>query len=485
MKKRNKFNLSHYRLISGDGGYLIPITHFEALPGDTIQHQPSVLLRASPLLAPVMHRFQVRLHTFFVPYRLLDDNWEDFITGQDTTPPQQIDLSTFDWGSGAGDIPVGSLADYLAIKPDDYSSAPDNTDVSVNAFPLLAYNLIYNEYYRDQDLITEVDPLDPDLKRIAWGKDYFTASRPWPQKGTAITLPLGNQAPIHISTDTSPSDIGILSQSGNPGRLQPLSGSRNEWEDTATSNNLYADLTTATAASVRDVRLAFGLQRYEEARAMYGSRYSEYLRYLGVTPGDARLQRPEYLGGGKRDISFSEVLQTAEGTDPVGTMRGHGISGLSARPYRKYIPEHGVIMTLLSVRPQSIYMDGMHRSWFKQTKEDYFQKELQFIGQQAVNKGEVYFAPDGENLEVMSYSDRYAEYRQHPSSVAGDFRTTLDFWHAARSFASRPALNQSFVECDPTGRIFSVPSEDTFWIATQHKIAARRIVSASTQARII
>jgi len=441
MKKRNKFNLSHYRLISGNAGVLTPITHFEVLPGDTIQHQPSVLLRASPLLAPVMHRFQVRLHTFFVPYRLLDENWEDFITGKGTTPPQQIDLKTFDWGDGAGSVGVGSLADYLEIKPNDYSSAPDATDVSVNAFPLLAYNRIYNEFYRDEDLISEVSDLDPALKRIAWGKDYFTAARPWPQKGTAITLPLGDRAPVTYDGpfDGTTSNTNTPALTDSSGLLHPLrADAGNNFVVPTSSTNpdynpLYADLSDGTSASVRDVRLAFGLQRYEEARAMYGSRYSEYLRYLGVTPGDARLQRPEYLGGGKRDISFSEVLQTAEGTEPVGTMRGHGISGLSARPYRKFIPEHGIVMTLLSVRPQSIYMDGMHRSWFKQTKEDYFQKELQFIGQQAVYNGEVYFGSDGANHDVMSYSDRYAEYRQHPSSVAGDFRTTLNFWHAARS----------------------------------------------------
>jgi len=218
---------------------------------------------------------------------------------------------------------------------------------------------------------------------------------------------------------------------------------------------------------------------------MYGSRYTEYLRYLGVRSSDARLQRPEYLGGGKRDISFSEVLQTAEGTDPVGAMKGHGISGMATRPFRKFFEEHGIVMSVMSIRPQSIYSNGLHRSWLRETKEDYFQKELQFVGQQEIKNGEVYFSNDSLNYDTFGYGDRYSEYTHHPSTIAGDFRSTLDFWTAARSFTSRPALNTTFTNCDPTDRIFAVPSEHTFWVASQQKIIARRMVQSDPTARIL
>lgn len=491
--KRTKHNLSHYKLLTSNAGWLVPVSHYEVLPGDTIQQSSSVLLRASPLLAPVMHRFHVRCHSFFVPYRLLSDAWEDFITGND--PAAALPTIAPD------DVAVGSLADHLGVPPGDYTGASD-PEKSVVAFPFLAYHRIYNEFYRDQDLVAE-HPEDPDdasifdMHRVSWGKDYFNMARPWPQKGQSVTIPIGDYAPVVPTGDGAPtfetssiSERGLYAASNNntPATYlgntsnPPTSHQQMSWVDP----KLQADLTGATAGDVRDFRVAFALQRYQEARAMYGSRYTEYLRYLGVSPSDARLQRPEYLGGGKRDISFSEVLQTAEGSEPVGTMKGHGISGMTTKPYRKFFEEHGIVMTLLSVRPQSIYTNGLHRSWFRKTKEDYYQRELQLVGQQEVLNGEVFLSPsDGQNREVFGYQDRYSEYTHHPSTISGDFRTTLDFWHAARSFTTRPALNQTFVECNPTDRIFSVPSEDTFWIVTQHKIAARRMVAKHPKARII
>lgn len=494
--KRYKHNLSHYRLITGNAGQLLPVSHFEVLPGDTIQHATSALLRASPLLAPVMHRFHTRLHTFFVPYRLLSDSWEDFITGKDPAAVlPTINLKTKNWGSGAGIITAGDLADRLGLRPGNYSGTVDASDVTILAFPLMAYHLIYNEFFRDQDLVAEQALDGVGIHQCAWGKDYFTSARPWPQKGTAISLPLGDRAPVRGIGVTNASAPSVLATyKGVGGSASPPSGTAfqgNLSDDFVMDNDgsgfpdVYADLSGATSSDVRDIRVAFALQRYEEARAMYGSRYTEYLQYLGVTPSDARLQRPEYLGGGKRDISFSEVLQTAEGTEPVGTMRGHGISGLATRRYRRFFNEHGLVMTLLSVRPQSIYMDGIHRSWFRQTKEDFFQKELQLVGQQEILNGEIFLSNDGNNRRTFGFNDRYAEYTNVPSGVAGDFRTTLDFWHAGRSFASRPALNQTFTDCVPTDRIFAVPSEDTFWIAAQQRIVARRMVMKNPQARII
>jgi len=239
---------------------------------------------------------------------------------------------------------------------------------------------------------------------------------------------------------------------------------------------------------VNTVREAFALQRYQEARARYGSRYTEYLRYLGVRSSDSRLQRPEYLGGGKQTISFSEVLQTAmtEGDADdygVGVMRGHGISAMRSRRYRRFFEEHGLVLSLLSVRPRTMYGQGLDRMWSRSTKEDYFQKELEAIGQQEVLNKEVYFADSGPT-DVFGYQDRYHDYRYIQSKVAGEFRSTLDYWHMARIFSGDVTLNSAFVSCDPTTRIYQVATNDVLWMMASHSIQARRMVNRNAYSRI-
>jgi len=221
------------------------------------------------------------------------------------------------------------------------------------------------------------------------------------------------------------------------------------------------------------------LQRYAEARSRYGSRYTEYLSYLGVRSSDARLQRPEYLGGGRETIQFSEVLQTAEGTNPVGELRGHGIAAARSNRYRRFFEEHGYIISLMVIRPKTIYAQGLFRTWNRRVKEDFWQRELQHIGQQEVLNKEVYAAhasPDG----TFGYQDRYDEYRRSESRVSGEFRdTTLDYWHLARIFGSSPALNSSFVSSVPTKRIFAVtdPEVDSLYVTVKHSTQARRQVA--------
>ena len=241
--------------------------------------------------------------------------------------------------------------------------------------------------------------------------------------------------------------------------------------------NIYADLSAVSGISVNALREALALQRYEEARARYGSRYIEYLRFLGVKSSDARLQLPEYLGGGRQVIQFSEIMQTAEGTNPVGTLRGHGLAAMRSNRYRRFFEEHGYVMTLMSARPKTVYANGLFRHWNRRTKEDFWQKELEHIGQQEVLNKEVYAAHASPN-GVFGYQDRYDEYRRSESLISGEFRTTLDFWHMARIFGSQPALNGTFVSCAPTERIFAVPSVDNLWIMAKHSIQARRLISA-------
>lgn len=488
--KRSKFNLSHTKLFSCDTGELIPCGLLEVLPGDSIQHATNLLVRASPMLAPIMHKVDVKIHHWFIPHRLTFDGFEDFITGG----PEGDDDTIFPTMTvDNNDVAVGDLLDYLGVPP--------LTAATFSALPARAYALVFNEYYRDADLDTPLvvstaagadTTTSKVLQRVRWAKDYFTAARPWEQKGPSITLPIGDTAPLVLdpasgaipNSDLRLSSTGALNavagdiRSAGTGALQ--NSSSNPITVDVTGHTL-TDLSSASAITVRALREALALQRFEEARARYGSRYPEYLRYLGVQPQDARLQRPEYLGGGRAPIQFSEVLQTAEGTNPVGELRGHGIGGMRSNRYRRFIPEHGYILSLLSIQPRAIYGNGLARHLNRTTKEDFYQKELEFIGQQEVLNKEVYAAhatPNG----VFGYSDRYAEYTEEPSTIAGEFRTVLDHWHYARIFSSDPALNSTFVTCSPADdRVFAVPSQDVIYVMAKHSIQARRLKQRSAQ----
>ncbi|QXP08040.1 MAG: major capsid protein [Arizlama microvirus] len=498
--KRSKFSLSFYKNLSCNMGELVPIGLQEVLPGDSFRHSTSCLLRVSPLLAPVMHPVHVRIHHWFVPHRLVWEDWEKFITGG----PDGMDASVFPTitvNTGSG-FPVGSLADYLGLP-----TGVD--DIEVSALPFRGAALIWNEWYRDQDLQTAltIDKTSgPDtttnttLQNVSWEKDYFTSSRPWAQKGPDITLPLGTEAEVkrynnapyvrlyNDGAQTNPANLALFAGTGaNPdGRLSVSSGALQSIDP---RGSLYADLSDATAVSINDVREAFALQRFEENRARYGSRYTEYLRALGIRSSDARLQRPEYLGGGKQTIQFSEVLQTSPTTDGddtegVGNIKGHGIAAMRSNRYRKFFEEHGYVFSFISVKPRTMYVQGIPRHWNRRTKEDFWQRELQHIGQQQVLNKELYAAHTTPN-GVFGYQDRYDEYRRNESSVAGEFRTTLDFWHYARKFSSDPALNASFVQSVPTDRVYASTSTDQLNIMAAHSIQARRLVAKTGSSYIL
>lgn len=477
--KRNKFSLSHYKLASFQPGELVPCGLVEVLPGDTIQQATSALVRFGPMLAPVMHPTHATIHHWFVPHRLVWDDWEKFITGG----PDGMDASVFPTITFAGGVAVGSLGDYLGIP-----TGVNNIEVS--ALPFRGYALIYNEWYRDQDLVTElvIDTTSgPDtttntaLQNRAWEKDYFTSARPFEQKGPSITIPIGNTAPVQYTstgntyvgaTDTVD---GLVHQMSAGSTFLAISGST-----AAGTAGLEADLTNASAITVTALREALGLQRYEEARARFGSRYTEYLRYYGVAAADARLQRPEYLGGGKQTVQFSEVLATAETDDtPIGSLKGHGIGALRSNRYRRYIEEHGYVFTFINVQPRTMYVQGLPRTWNRRVKEDFHTLELEHIGQQQVLYKELYAAHSTPNGR-FGWQDRYDEYRRMESTIAGEFRTsTLDFWHQARIFASDPALNADFVKSNPTNRIFADQTgTDNVQCMIQHSIQARRQLSS-------
>lgn len=493
--KRSKFNLSYKHLMSFNMGDLVPIGLLEVLPGDSIQHATSALIRLSPMIAPIMHKVDIKIHHWFVPHRLTFEGFEEFITGG----PDGEDATVFPTKTVNGSaVTVGSLLDHLGVRP--------LTACTFSALPMRAYNLIWNEYYRDQDLDTPAvvstapgadTTTSINLLRIRWDKDYFTSARPWEQKGPDISLPLGTSAPVRgdgvnpigIQTDsglaqlrykttTTPRvDVGNVTGTIDNDDFMYLRFGANP------ASGMIADLTSASAITVRALREALALQRFQEARARYGSRYPEYLRYLGVSPQDARLQRPEYLGGGRAPIQISEVLQTAEGTNPVGEMRGHGIGGMRSNRYRRYIPEHGYVLSVAAIVPKAIYADGLERHWSRTAKEDFWTKELEFIGQQEVLNKEVYLAHTTPN-GVFGFQDRYREYREKFSRISGEFRTVLDHWHLARMFTSDPALNATFVACQPQqDRVFAVPSQNVCYGMIRHSIQARRLVSGSAAPR--
>lgn len=486
--KRFKHSLSNYKLATFDMGKLIPVGIVETLPGDTIQQSTSMLLRMIPMLSPVMHPVVARIHHWFVPHRLTHTGWEDFITGGKDGLGSAIPYPT-----NAGTIvnTKNTVLDYMGVPPNSYAAG------KLSMMPLMAYNMIYNEFYRDEDLVTEVSGISNVVQNVAWEKDYFTTARPWTQKGPAVSVPLGPGGFAQVVPDPAGGIAAyptFKAPSGTPsGTLTPqTSGNQPNigWDvSTAAANNdLQWDdpgLVVAASPLINDFRRAFALQRYQEARAQYGSRYTEYLRYLGVTPSDARVQNPQYLGGGKQTFSFSEVLDTAGVGQPVGSMKGHGIAALRSNRFRYFCEEHGFIITLVSLRPRTMYNNGIERIWSRRSKEDYYQKELELIGQQSILNKELYWVNGAADDNVFGYQDRYAEYRHQKSTIAADFRDVYNFWHLGRIFASGPVLNQSFVEADPSKRVFAVQTEDTILGMISHSVQARRMVGTQTIGRII
>lgn len=503
MKKRAKFNLSNFHNCTFKMGYLYPVNLTEVLPGDSVQLSTSVFLRLAPMVVPVMHPVYMHLSNFFVPSRILWDGFEDFITGgsdgTDTSVLPKVTLNVTN-------SPVGSLADAFGIP---VQMLKDVKTFSVNSLPFIAYYMIWNEYFRDQDLNEAIDlstitgaPSSLSLLRPSWAKDYFTTARPWPQKGPDVSVP------VNLTAAGEPSISATIVGNGTPkfdgaglsyttvnGNLASTlekkvlaastSGSGSAvWTDPALKVNI--DYTSGNpelgSVNINDLREAFALQRFEEHRSMFGSRYEDLLRYLGVRPQDARLQLPEYLGGFSAPVQFSEVLQTSSDTDRsgVGDMYGHGIGATKGRRIRRFIPEHGYVMSLLTVRPIPVYSQGLERLWSKENRFDFWQKEYEHIGQQEIRNSEVYADGDtAQDKATFGYQNRYDEYRRGVNIITGEFRTNQDYWTMARIFASRPTLNGDFVSCMPTDRIFQVNEQnsDQCYAMVKNNIIAKRLVS--------
>ncbi len=483
MARRNKFSLSNFNLFTGEMGTLMPIQVLEVLPGDTIECQTRALLRVTPLAAPVMHKVDVRIHHWNVPNRITSDNngkdWEDFITGG----PDGTNTDT------VPTIPTTGIESDLM----DYMGLPTVAGVDVSIQPIRAFNFIFNEFYRDQDTVPERLLDDTTVPQIAWEKDYFTTCRPFSQRGPSISLPIGDSAPIATRASTG-EVIGIRGEL--PGAdIVDMDTSVPDLTMTANvvgaSREMFADLAEATGIDAIEFREFFALQRFAEARARYGARYTEYMRYVGSTY-KGTLDRPEYLGGGTKSIDFSEIMQTSpDVTGPeerhefgVGDLYGHGISAMRSNKFRRTIDEHGYIISVLSVRPKAIYSNGIERHWLKQDREDFYQKELEAIGQMEVLDNEVFAAP-GNGQAVFGFQDRYQEYKWARPHICAEFRTLLDYWHMARVFDEQPVLNQDFTDCVPTKRIYNEQTTHPLWVMANNVVKARRVVGRNVQPRLM
>lgn len=489
LKKPNKnfFDLTHDVKLSTNMGQLTPILTLEVVPGDKFEIGCESIIRFAPMIAPVMHRMDVTMHYFFVPNRILWDNWEKFITnngintGTDYVAPY-FELATWE---GWEDNGYNKMFDYMGIPP--VTGTITNTKIS--ALPFAAYQAIYNEYYRDQNLIEPVNYKLTDannngnaddllkLRNRAWEHDYFTASLPFAQKGVAVDIPLGSvgsNAPIYRDTTSGPTPTTLT---GSPYSVV-VPGSNSP----TTSTDLFAATggLDIEPTSINDLRRAYRLQEWLEKNARGGTRYIEsILSHFGVKSSDARLQRPEYITGVKTPVVISEVLNTSGTVDqlPQGNMAGHGISVSSGNSGSYYAEEHGYIIGIMSVMPKTAYQQGIPRTFLKFDSVDYFWPTFANIGEQEVQLQELY-AYTNNQADTFGYVPRYAEYKYMPSRVAGDFRTSLDYWHLGRIFGSEPTLSQEFVECTPedTDRIFAVtdPNAQKLYCHVLNKIKAVR-----------
>ena len=479
---RNVFNLTHDVKMSGNMGNIMPLMVLECVPGDKIIIGCDSLIRFQPLIAPIMHRVDVTMHYFAVPNRLVWDGWENFITNTEEIP---LPFITID---GTENAAQKKFLDYMGIPPNNSGSSVD-----INAMPFGAYQMIYDEYYRDENLIPEVDIvlLNGDnnlnktelctMRKRAWEHDYFTSCLPFAQKGAAVDIPLGDVALKDNWNTFGQQFLVDVAGVPLPGTNQVDQGPGPNLQITGIPGAIDPNGTLQVqATTIEDLRRAFRLQEWLEKNARGGTRYTEHIRmHFGVNSPDARMQRPEYIVGVKSPVVISEVLnQTGEdGGLPQGNMAGHGVSVGTGKLGSYYAFEHCFIIGVVSITPKTAYQQGIPKTYLRKDPLEYFWKDFAHIGEQEVTNNEVYaYEPDGD--ETFGYIPRYAEYKYMPSRVAGDMRTSLDFWHLGRIFATPPTLSQEFIECDPLdcSRIFAVtdPTQDTIVMYVLNKIKAIR-----------
>lgn len=480
---KSVFDLSHDVKFSCNLGQLVPIMMTECVPGDKIKLSCESLIRFAPMVAPVMHRFDVSMHYFFVPNRILWPNWENFIT--------QTKVN--------GEIPVMPYTETnngFYTKLLDYMGIPrcpvGGTAAAINLLPFAAYQRVFNDYYRDQNLMPDlmapdVDPADAinlndgftafnlqqelfKLRYRCWEHDYFTASLPWAQKGEAVSIPFVGAEDVPVQKGGLPTTLtgSTVNVDVDADATIPDDG------------HMYAKTSELQSqTSINDLRRAYRLQEWLEKMARGGSRYIETIKnHFGVFSSDKRLQRPEYITGSKSPVQVSEVLNTT-GTDdlPQGNMAGHGIAANTGKFGSYYCEEHGYVVGIMSIMPKTAYQQGIPKHFLKRDTYDFYWPSFANIGEQPVQLQELYAFTPGFDT-TFGYVPRYAEYKFENSRVAGEFRTSLDFWHGGRILGTTPSLNAAFVQYQDgsTDRIFANvdPDVDHLYCHVLNRVQAIR-----------
>lgn len=486
---RNFFDLSHDVKMSLNMGELVPCYIEDCIPGDKFNVGAQALVRFAPMVAPMMHMVNVYIHFFFVPKRIVWPNWENYITntlvgGSLPAPP----IVGYDTGGA-----YTRLMDYFGLPT---PIAGGGTE-SVSAIPFAAYQKIFNEYYRDQNLVTEVVDTLVDgsnfgnqaalttLRNRAWSHDYFTSCLPFAQKGNVVTMPM--QADVTLKNN-APSNPMLVKNASAHATIQGALTSDGAGKFQSNNTDSVLDPNgnlevVATSTPINDFRRALKLQEFLERDARGGTRYNEKIyAHFGVKSSDARLQRPEYITGVMSPVQVSEVLNTTgtSGQLPQGNMSGHGMSVVSSKGAGNYFcEEHGYIIGIMSVMPKTAYQQGIPKHFLKVGDwSEHFWTEFANIGEQAVLNKEIYAFQGSAGANTFGYIPRYAEYKFAPSRVCGDFKTSLNHWHMGRIFSAPPALNSAFITSDPTHRVFAVtdPTQQKLYVHCFNSIKATRLM---------